>query len=282
MTIMNLKFVLNEYVLIWNLLFQASMNPEIHAFKQNLWKNYRQNYHAMEKEKENLLKDVKNYIPSDDTVYDMVKKIEVYPKIYEETEAFRLSLMQVWDQNKKQILKELKELLRMDIRLYHVLVVHPKLEVVDIEGGKGKRVNSITWGKAKENQDPLEILCEIISSVLKNELKDYQSEYHEIVTAIVELLIENELYTRLSLKSQYLRGDSSLAFLKRQIYPYFLMYLGASKEECLNYMMRDKIVFDLDAYTYEKALAKVDLYTFIDFCIRNQKRIVKIAELEIL
>ncbi len=279
---MNLKFVLNEYALIWNLLFQASITPEIHALKQKLWKNYRKSYHAMYQEKEVLLKDPKNYIPSDDTIYDMVKKTETYKQLFEETENFRLSLMQTWDQNKKEIIKECKEILRMDIRLYHVLVVHPKLDVIDVETIKGKKVNTITWGCAKKNDNSIETLIKIISSIVKKELKDYQSEYHEIVEAIVELAIDNELYTRIEKKSQYLKGEASLAFLKRQIYPYFLMYLGATKEECLTYMMRDKIVFDLDAYTYEKELGKVDFYTFIDFCVRNQKRIVKIAELEII
>ncbi len=278
---MNVKFVLNDYVLIWNLLFQASVNPEIHAFKQKLWKNYRNCYQEMYQEQMNLLKDPKNYIPPDDTIDDMLKKTDFYKKLYEETEEFRLSLMQTWDQHKKTIQALLKELLRVDVKLYHVLVVHPRLDVVGMETVKGKKVNTITWGKKNKNASSLEVLVDILSSILKKELQNYHVECHEIVDGIIELVIDNELYTRLAGTSQYLRGDPALSFLKKQIYPYFLMYLGASKEDCLNYMMRDKIAFDLDFYTFEKDLAHVDLYTFIDFCIRNQKKIIKISRLEI-
>ncbi len=278
---MNLKFVLNDYVLIWNLLFQASISPEIHAFKQKLWKNYRHCYREMYKEQASLLKDPKNYIPEDDTIYDMLKKTDMYKKIFDETEKFRLSIMKTWDQNKKTITELLKQILRFDIRLYHILVVHPKLDVVGMKVVKGKKVNTITWGKKDKNASPMEVLIGILSAIVKKELLDDKDEYHDIVEAIIELAIDNELYTRLSNESKYLRGDPTLSFLKRQIYPYFLMYLGATKEECLNYMMRDKIAFDLDLYTFESALAQVNLLEFIRFCIRNQKRIIKITQLEI-
>lgn len=41
---MNLKFVVNDYVLIWNLLFQASISENIHKFKQKIWINYKNEY----------------------------------------------------------------------------------------------------------------------------------------------------------------------------------------------------------------------------------------------
>ena len=47
-------------------------------------------------------------------------------------------------------------------------------------------------------------------------------------------------------------------------------------------MMEDKIIFELDKYTFERGLATVDLKTFINFCIKNQKHILKIKELEII
>ena len=60
------------------------------------------------------------------------------------------------------------------------------------------------------------------------------------------------------------------------------MYLGVDKSELYKYMSRDNIDFDVSKYTNEVALRKLDLYGFIDFCIRNQKYIVKIDELEII
>ena len=34
--VVNIKFVVNDYVLVWNLLFQASINERIHKLKQKL------------------------------------------------------------------------------------------------------------------------------------------------------------------------------------------------------------------------------------------------------
>ena len=279
---MNLNFVLNDYVLIWNLLFRASISSNIQDFKQKLWKNYRHSYNDLYKEEEYILKDPKNYIPDDDAIFDMVKASEMYQEIRNETEKYRLELLHTWDTLKKDLSKELKNIIRFDIKLYHVLVVDKKLDIIGMSIPKSKRVNTITWGNRSDSNDYTLAIINIIEHILRKELVNYQVEYKDIVDAIIELAIDNELTSRVLKKSVYLRGDNSLKYLKKQLYPYFLMYLGYSKEEILNRMMEDKIIFELDKYTYERGLATVDLKTFIDFCIKNQKHILKISELEII
>ncbi len=279
---MNLNFVLNDYVLIWNLLFSASISSNIQDFKQKLWKNYRHSYNALYKEEEHILKDPKNYIPDDDTIFDMVKNSDIYKEIREETEKYRLELLHTWDSLKKDLNKNLKEILRFDIKLYHVLVVDKKLDVIGMTLPKSRRVNTITWGNRVDSDNNTLAIINIIEHILRKELASYEVEYKDIVDAIIELAIDNELVSRTLNKSVYLRGDNSLKYLKRQLYPYFLMYLGYSKEEILNRMMEDKIIFELDKYTFERGLATVDLKTFINFCIKNQKHILKIKELEII
>ena len=279
---MNLNFVLNDYVLIWNLLFSASISSDIQSFKQKLWKNYRHSYNELYKEEELILKDPKNYIPDDDTIFDMVKASDIYKGIREETEKYRLDLLHTWDKIKKDLNKNLKEILRFDIKLYHVLVVDKKLDVIGMKIPKSRRVNTITWGNRVDGDNYTLAIINIIEHIVRKELANYQVEYKDIVDAIIELAIDNELTSRTLKKSVYLRGDSSLKYLKRQLYPYFLMYLGYSKEEILNRMMEDKIIFELDKYTFERGLATVDLKTFINFCIKNQKHILKIKELEII
>ena len=279
---MNLNFVLNDYVLIWNLLFSASISSDIQSFKQKLWKNYRHSYNELYKEEELILKDPKNYIPDDDTIFDMVKASDIYKGIREETEKYRLDLLHTWDKIKKDLNKNLKEILRFDIKLYHVLVVDKKLDVIGMKIPKSRRVNTITWGNRVDSDNYTLAIINIIEHIVRKELATYKSEYKDIVDAIIELAIDNELTSRILKKSVYLRGDSSLKYLKRQLYPYFLMYLGYSKEEILNRMMEDKIIFELDKYTFERGLATVDLKTFINFCIKNQKHILKIKELEII
>ena len=279
---MNLNFVLNDYVLIWNLLFSASISSNIQDFKQKLWKNYRHSYNDLFKEEEHILKDPKNYIPDDDTIFDMVRGSDIYKEIREETEKYRLDLLHTWDKLKKDLSKNLKDILRFDIKLYHVLVVDKKLDVIGMSVPKSRRVNTITWGNRIDSDNYTIAIINIIEHILRKELANYKSEYKDIVNAIIELAIDNELASRTLKRSVYLRGDKSLKYLKCQIYPYFLMYLGYSKEEILNRMMEDKIIFELDKYTFERGLATVDLKTFIDFCIKNQRHILKISELEII
>ncbi len=43
-------------------------------------------YKDLYKEEAKILKDPKNYIPDDDTIFDMVKATDVYKKIRRETE----------------------------------------------------------------------------------------------------------------------------------------------------------------------------------------------------
>ncbi len=279
---MNLNFTLNDYVLIWNLLFKASISSNVQSFKQKLWKNYRHSYNELYKEEEYILKDPKNYIPDDDKIFDMVKNSDMYQKVKIETEKYRLELLHTWDALKKEISSNLKDIIRFDIKLYHVLVVDNKLDVIGMTIPKGRKVNTITWGNRKDSENYTLAIINIIGHILRKELSTYQIEYKDIVDAIIELAIDNELTSRILNKSVYLSGDNSLKFLKKQLYPYFLMYLGYSKEEILNRMLKDKIIFELDKYTFERQLATVDLKTFIDFCIKNQRYILKISELEII
>lgn len=277
---MNLKFEINDYLLVWNLLFQASISERVHAFKQKLWINYKKQYNDIFKDNALILKDPKNYIPDDDTIYNITMESETFETIKKRTEKFRVELLKVWDESKKEILLELRNILRFEIEPYHIFIVDSKLDIIDKTVPKDGKVNTIVWGK--KYNDAKKMIIQLIYEIVSQKLKHYQENYKEIVQAIIELSILNELHTRISNTSHYLTGDPSLKYLKRQIYPYWLMYLGVSKEEMLNYMMRDKIAFDLDHYTYERQLSKVDLYTFIDFCIKNQKHIVKINELEII
>jgi hypothetical protein len=278
----NLSFDLNDYLLIWNLLFQTSISNETQRLKEKLWKNYRHLYKALYKEEAKILKDPKNYIPDDDTIFDMVKATDVYKKIRKETEEYRLFLMHYYDEMKKTINIYFKDIIRFDIKMYHVLVINPRFNAVEMKTVKSRKVNTISWGMMNDQNDGELAIISIISHALRKELKDYETDYQEIVDGVVELAIDNELATRIKGKSYYLKGDNSLKFLKKQIYPYFLMYLGSNKDEMINYMARDNIIFDVDNYTFTRSLAASDLKEFISFCIENQKYILQIEELEII
>ena len=279
---MNLKFVVNDYVLIWNLLFQASINEKVHKLKQKLWINYKKEYNNTYRDKELILKDTKNFIPNDDTIYNIVLETKEYEKIKKDTEKYRNEVLKIWDNNKKEATKILKAITRLELKPYQILVVSEQLDIIDTTTVKDAKINTVVLGKKVTSDTTIKLLVELVFQILKQELKEYKVEYKEIVDAAIELAVLNEFPTRLTGRSHYLTGDPTLNFLKRQIYPYWLMYLGADKEDMLSFMMRDKIAFDVDKYAYEKELKKKDLVEFIDFCIRNQKYIVKINELEII
>ena len=279
---MNLKFVVNDYILIWNLLFQASISEDIHKLKQKIWINYKKEYNETFKDNPLILKDPKNFIPNDDTIYNILLETKEYEDIKKETEKFRVRLLKIWDDNKKKSIEELKDILRFDIKLYQVLVVSEKLDIIDVTDPKGKKVNTIVWGKNIDVNNPTSTIIKLVFEIVKKELKSYQEDYKDIVEAIIELAILNEFATRISTVTHYLTGDNTLKYLKKQIYPYWLMYLGVSEKDMQRYMSRDNIFFNVDKYPYERQLKKLDLYGFIDFCIRNQKSILKIEELEII
>ena len=248
---MNLKFMVNDYVLIWNLLFQASISESLHSLKQKIWINYKDQYNNTFKDNLKILKDPKNFIPDDDTIYNIIMENKGYEKIKKDTEKFRVKLLEKWDENKKTAVKELKDILRFDIKLYNVLVVCEKLDIVDSEKVKGSKVNTIVWGKRFDSSNPYNSIINLVFEIVKKELKDYREEYKDIVDAIVELAIINEFATRLTKITHYLSGDNTLKYLKKQIYPYWLMYLGVDKSDMLKYMSRDNIAYDLSKYTNE-------------------------------
>ena len=279
---MNLKFVVNDYVLIWNLLFQASINERIHRLKQKLWINYKKEYNTTYKDKNLILKDPKNFIPNNDDIYNIMLETKEYEVIKKSTEKYRNQVLKIWDNHKKEANKIIKSITRLDIKPYEILVVSDQLDILDTSSPKDAKVNTVVLGKKVTADTGIKLLVELVYKILRKEFEDYQVEYKEIVEAVIELAILNEFPTRLTGRSYYLTGEPTLNYLKRQIYPYWLMYLGADKEEMMSFMMRDKIAFEVEKYPYEKELKKKNILDFIDFCIRNQKYIVKIHELEII
>ena len=277
---MNVEFVTNDYLLAWNILFRPSISEEIQKLKERLWKNYPEQYKKLQSENVEILKYTKDFIPDDDTIYNYLFDSQEFKTIKKETEKYRRFLLRVWDKYSKEIQKAMKELLRFKIESpYQILVVHPKLDNVEYLRKNPKK--NIVWGKKEDTEDGLKAIIRIIFTLIKYEIGNYQSMNREIVTAIMDLLVTNEIYSRLSETNKYNEGIKKLKFLKKQIYPYWIMYQGAiSKEDLVSRMMKDQIAFDIDKYTIETALIKVDLYGFIDFCCKNQKYIIRLDELQ--
>lgn len=275
---MNVKFIVNEYTLVWYLLYQQSISVKLNKYKQKLWNNFQKEYIHLEKEKQLILKDPKNYIPDNDTIYDLIKDFDDYEDILKDTDKYKVNVLKVWDLYKNKVKKELSNILRFEIKDYNILLVNPKLNVIDLSSKGDGKVNTIVYGK-KMKANPVEAMMELVYIILRKELKGFNEENREIVEAIIELATLNELGTRITGKSCYLIGRSEYQLLKRQIYPYFLMYLGVDRDDLVSYMRRDGIIFDQSTYTNEVKLRKINLKEFINFCINNKKIILRLDKL---
>ena len=274
---MNIKFVVNDYILVWNLLFRASISETVHKLKQKLWMNYKKEYNDTYKDKNLMLKDIKNYIPNDDTIYNIVLETKEYQRLKKDTEKYRLELLKVWD---KKLNSYLKKILKKEPEEYTIFLVGEQFDVLESISSQDK--TSIILGKKLNKQESRKIMVDVVMSIVKKELKEYKDHDKLIADAIVEMAIYNELATNLTNNSHYFMGKEKLTYIKRQIYPYWLMYLGISKEDMPKYMLRDKIAFDLEKYPYEKQLIKYELEEFTDFCIRHKGYIIREERLDLI
>ena len=178
--------------------------------------------------------------------------------------------MEVWDKHKKVTTNLYKNIFRKEIPDYNILVISKELNVIE-----HALTNSLILGKELDEKNPLKILLQINLIIFMNNIKKYKEEEVPLKKAIVELAVLNEYATNLSNKSCYPSGSPELLNLKRWLYPYWLMYLGVPKDEFDDYMKRDKIEFNKEKYAYEKELKNMNIEEFIDFCIRNQKYIIR-------
>lgn len=276
---MNVEFVVNDYLLAWNLLFRPSISEDIQKLKERLWKNYPRQYMKLERENVEILKYTNDFIPDDDTIYNFIFNTDEFKLVKKQTDKYRRFLMKIWDSHQKEIQSSIKELLRFKVENnYQILVVHPYLDNVEFLKKNPKK--NIVWGKKEDTQDGLKAIIRVLFTLITYEIGDYQGTNKEMVSAIIDLLVTNEIYTRIVGYSKYEEGIKKLKLLKKQIYPYWLMYMGADREELVSYMMRDRLPFDIDKYPVEKELRKVDFLGFIDFCCNNQKYIIRLNNLE--
>ncbi len=275
---MKISFNINKYLLMWYLLYQRSINEEIHSLKQKLWKNNKKEYSLIYGEKDSILEDLDNYIPNDDTIYNSVENSEIYRKIRQETNRYRLNLMEIWDSNRKSYTKELSNIMKASFEHeYSMLVIHPTLDVLEVAND-----NIIVVGKKVTVKQKDDFLTYLFYKVVKEKFQKLRYEDRDIINVILELITLNELFTRMTNVSKYNYGKKDMYDLKKQIYPYWLMYLGCEKEDFTSYMMRDKVGFDIDKYKVEKELSNLNLLEFIEFCIQNQFKIIRINQLEII
>lgn len=267
---MKINFITNNYLLIWNLLYGPSISMKMHMFKQKLWLIYKKEYKKIENDKDEILSDYKNFIPDDNTIYDLIEDSSVFPVLIKDVEHHRIKLMKEWDLIKRKVNKELSNILRIENDTYQVIVLHPSMES-ELSSFNAK---SIGWGKKADLEDSFVTILKMITLILKEKVHYQDNTDEDIKNAILELAVENEVYTRMR-ESNYFGKNQELLSLKKDLYPYFLMYLGINLEDTTPYMMRDNMAFDIEKYTNEIQLRNLDIFEFIDFVVRNKKLLLK-------
>lgn len=267
---MKLNFVENQDLLIWNLLYGSSISLKIHAIKQKLWLTYRKEYQFMKNDKEEILKDAKNFIPDDNTLYDLMSDSKTFEKIEEDAKKHRIALMKEWDQYKGKINLELQDILRISLPDSKVIVLHPAMDVCL----KKEEISTIGWAKKNDLEDTLHTILEIIKEIAFTTVSYKDEQDQKIAYAVFELAILNEVYTRMK-ESNYKTGSKDLVKLKKEIYPYFLMYLGYDLEETPVCMMRDSMPFEVEKYTNEVQFRNLNILEFIDFLVRNKRYMIR-------
>jgi len=281
---MKLDIVINKYLLIWYLLYQSSVSEEMHKLKQKLWKSNKKDYTEAYREKDKILSDLDNYIPDDDTIYNLVESSEIFQKIKKDAYRYRLTILELWDKNKTRYKRELNKIMKCDLNgNYTVCTLHPNSDVVETNFD----LNIITIGKRLSTRDKDNFLTYLIYKIVKNEFAGIKTAERDIVDVITELVATNELYSAISKESKYILGKRSLRDMKVKLYPYWLMYLGVEPQDYEKYMVRDNIYFDVNEYTYQKELKNLDIYTFINFVIKNKRQIfdkkaITVEDIEVL
>lgn len=269
---MKLDIIVNKYLLIWHLLYQSAVSEDMHNLKLKIWNSHKKEFSLVHKDKKEILENLEDFIPDDDIIYNLVESSPLYKKIKQETNRYRNSILEIWDQRKKKYSKEIASIIKFDVKKeYKVCVVHPSLQVVEADFDS----KTITIGRKISTRDKDNFLSYLMYKIVKNEICKLETDETEILDVVTELAIINELYTRISKESKYNIGKKEYRELKEKIYPYWLMYLGVPFEDFEKYMVRDNIYFDKNAYKYEKILRTIDLYSFIGFIIRNKKTILK-------
>lgn len=267
---MNIDIQISDYLLAWYLLYGASLSKEIDKFKKNLYIKYKKEYSLCYKDRIDIIKDGRDYIPNNDVLYNAVFESELYKSLKKETDRHRLHITKLWNSNREELNTYINDVLRITFpKTINLYIIHPRLEVIEYIDGS----NSIVWGSDKDKYDALTVMLLTVTKGIVNVNYDYE----EICKSILELSIVNEIGERISHSHTYELGDPILKVIKRQIYPFWLMYLGYNeKETILNKMMEDKVGFDLDKYPLDKNMKKLNLQQFMDFCVKNSKHILKI------
>lgn len=261
---MKADIIVNEYALVWYMLFQSDVNESLSKLKERLWQTYKEQYNNTYNDRADILIENKDFIPNDDTIYNIFFENKDYQKELKYVEKYRLELLKIWDKNIKNTSNFYKNIIRKKINDYTIYVVCKESNIIDCS-----IKNTMVIGINSNKEEYIDCLLKINMAIVLTNTKKYNTKEKESIRlAVIELAIMNEYASLLKNKSCFISGSTKLYDLKRFLYPYWLMYIGIPEEKMLDRIKKDNIIYNLDEYPYNKELRKMNIDEFIDFCVK--------------
>ena len=147
---MNLEINVNDYLLAWYLLYGASLSREIDKFKKILYTKYKKEYNFCYKDRSEIVKYGKDFIPDNDILYNSVLTSNLFKSLKKETIKHKNNIVKLWESNKDEINEYINKILRVPFpKIINVYIVHPRLEITEYLKG----FKSLIWGSEKDKYD---------------------------------------------------------------------------------------------------------------------------------
>ena len=102
---MNFNVQVNDYLLAWYLLYGASLSQELEKFKQKLYTKYKNEYNLCYKDKKEIIKYGKNFIPDNDLLYNIIIESPLFKSLKKETQRYKIIIEELWIKNEKLFCK---------------------------------------------------------------------------------------------------------------------------------------------------------------------------------
>ncbi len=129
---MNLEINVNDYLLAWYLLYGASLSKEIDKFKKSLYIKYKKEYNFCYKDRSEIIKYGKDFIPDNDILYNAVLTSNLFKSLKKETIKHKNNIIKLWESNMKDINNYIFDVLRIPFpKVISVFIIHPRLEITE-------------------------------------------------------------------------------------------------------------------------------------------------------
>ena len=147
---MKLEIVVNDYLLAWYILYGASLSKEIDKFKRNLFTKYKKEYNYCYKDRAEIIKYGKDFIPDNDILYNAVLTSNLFKSLKRETIKHKNNIVKLWESNKNEINDYTSRILRIPFpKMIMVYIIHPRFEITEYM----RDCKGLIWGSEKDKDN---------------------------------------------------------------------------------------------------------------------------------